>query len=349
MTVMKAPTPASPLVPQARLEAAPIAADIGPVDPTAYFEHLEGLGEIGKQHARAGEEFAALMVRDQVRHPNYTDPADEITLAVMDLQLTRGDVKAGSATMREVSENMAAWGVLKLLKHGVRPQDWQTLRYPLENTWGQYNLRQQGEIIDDLLAIGEYRCAVHFANLMAPADSVPEERQVRRETIIGIARHQADYGDPQGGINTLAQLQVEAEEALGNVIVERMDVPEYPSTREEAAALYDINARHHEYTEALNAAEMHIIALRAHQSVGLAHNLLARAAFFADDHRETHALARQVLNTTIADMNLYEPAPRVTGLAEPTPVERNILSRGGSMAMNGLRRVVSRLRRYQRP
>jgi hypothetical protein len=350
MTVMKAPALAEALPPVVFLAPSPEATlEFGVADPILV--HLQTLGEMGLGHVQAGEESAALQVRDMARHRTHTDTADEITLAVMEAQLARGDAATGSARLGEISPNMKAWGILKMQKYGLRPQRWQELRYPLENAWQQYNLRQQREIITDLLAMGEYHCATHFANRMAPGDSVQIEREARRDTLIAIAHHQANNGDVQSGLALVAELQQEAETALGNIILERMNLPEYPENPEDSAALTDVTIRHSEYANAYNTAEMHAIALRAYQTTTRAEQLLARAAFYNEDPNLRHhqARARGVLDATLLNLSLHATAPRAASQPESPRAERGLLTSATGLVMKGVRRAAARLSRFTRP
>lgn len=339
MTVMESPAPVQRLSPAVFHEADRAAVS---VDPTAYFTYLDLLGEDGVAYARAGELNAALAVRDQVRHAEYTDPADEIGLAIMDARLADGEIAAGKAAFIGISPNMRPWAVIKMLKHGVQPRAWQTATYRLDDAWHQYNLRQQGEIVQDLLATGEYDTALHFAGLMAPEDSMPEERRAQRQTtaIIDVAHHQALHGgDTQAAINTLHELKLQAENQLNTLIEERMRLPEYASNEEEAALLAETQARYEKHLETYNLCDMHVIALRARQSAKLGEQLLQRSAFYGDDHnREYRTLAEDVLAGMSAGT---VAAPRST---EKTPDESGWLHRAGTVALRGLRVMASRLR-----
>jgi hypothetical protein len=331
------------------IEALPLArSSVVETNPATHIAYLESLEATAKEHAGAGADDIALMLRNHAYDPIYTDPADEITLAVMDAQLARGETAEGSSRFAEISPNMRPRGVIILLKHGVQPQGWQTANYRLEDSWHQYSLRQQGEVITDLLAMGEYRCAAHFANLMTPANSVPEQRSAQRETIISIAHHQAEFGgDPQAGIDTLLALQQEAEAALNTIIEERMRLPEYAANEAEAATLADVTARYDEYTDTYNRCDIHIITLRAQQSESLGAQLLERAAFYDDDTLHYRKRAKLALKATLADLRIYEPAPRLAQPVEQTPVERNLLARASTVALSGARRAADWVRRLR--
>jgi len=328
------------------LEAHPASDPLitGEMDAKAYFAHLEYLGETGKQLAYTGQDDAALAVRAEAENTYYTDPADEITLAVMEHRLGRGDTGEGVAAFDQISPNMRPWGIIKMLKHDVEPHQWQLLRYPLENSWAQYNLRQQREIIGDLLAMQEYDAAIHYANRMVPEDAIPPERRARRDTLIDIAHYRADYGDVQGGLDMLANLQAEAEAGLNGLIEQRMNLPEDPGA--------NILLEEQDLTDTYNLAEMHTIAVRAHQSASHAGALLGRAAFYGENANDQkyRTMAASLLGTTITNLQLYEPptplASRHVQTEQRSKIgEHSLLDRARKLALRGMRRVLQHLRR----
>jgi hypothetical protein len=283
------------------------------------YDRLERLSELGKQHARAGNEETAHALRAQATDPTFTDPADEITLAVMEHRLASGQVFPGRISFTELSHNMRAWGVIKLQKYGLSVCAWHEEAYALEKYWRQYNIRQQQEIINELLVAGDTPRALHFARQIAPpVHSHPTERRAQEDTIIRIAHYQARRGDVHGGLEILTQLEADAEEALNQDLERGMFLPEHPANDSEAAALRQHAANQAEHTRTYNLARMHAIALRAHQSVRFAVSQLEIASFYGDDHRRIfHTMARRVLASTLANIGaVHEAVAVASGIDE---------------------------------
>jgi hypothetical protein len=276
-------------------------------------QRLEVLSAIGKQHAANGNIIDALAARQQAQDKIFADPAAEIDLAIIDAGFAENDGLTSWMAFGRLPHTMRAWGMVKMARHGHHPEP-EVLPPQLEDVWHQFNLRQQREIITDLLAAGDSGQALELARrIVSPGRSHTYwHHRTQENALIQIAEHHADNGDVPRGLEIVDQMAAEAEAGLNTLIDEGMNLSYASTDPADQEAVRRHERRHNELTITLAHAQGTAISLRARRSARFALQQMDRSAFYGDDHnRISNIVARRQLANTFARLGLLREAVAV--------------------------------------
>ncbi|HSW99303.1 MAG TPA: hypothetical protein VLF71_05725 [Candidatus Saccharimonadales bacterium] len=277
-------------------------------------ERLGILAAVGIQQARGGDIKGAQATRAAAKSPFLTDAHDEIGLALIDAHFAAHpeDSIDSYMVLASISKKMKAWGILKMNNHGHHPDTSILGQCTIETMWPCFNVRQQREIIRDVLSGGDTARALQLARCMAPEGSSSRKRRAQEDTVVGIANWQADTGDVEGGLATLEEERAAAEVAFNEAVEEGARLAAGQDQFGHNIRRRRNSHAQYEQTERYNRMIAHSMALDVRRHPQEVLRQLNQAIFYGDDAGRTgQNSARRIVAPAFARQGLIAEAVSV--------------------------------------